>query len=109
MNQIAERLSEASVIMEGTPHPELAEALRIGAEEIQRLQGLVDKGIESVWVGRRFYFKVLRSPDNTPLAIVFNNILTALGETPEQGKANWLRYYPPEQSASEPQEAKHGR
>ena len=34
---IAKRLSEASVVMEGMPHPELVAMLRIGAEEIQRL------------------------------------------------------------------------
>ena len=107
MNPIAERLNEASVIMEGTPHPELAEALRIGAEEIQRLQLLVDNGIDRVWTGRRFFFKVAKNPPNTTLAIVFNSILDALGQTPEQGKANWLRYYPPEPSATEPQSGGH--
>ncbi len=39
MNPIAQKLSEASVLMEGTPHPELVEMLRIGAEEIERLSG----------------------------------------------------------------------
>lgn len=34
---VARRLNEASVIMEGTPHPELVAMLRMGAEEIQRL------------------------------------------------------------------------
>ena len=38
MNPFALQLSEASVIMEGTPHPELAEVLRIGSNEIERLQ-----------------------------------------------------------------------
>ena len=96
MNPIAQKVSEASVLMEGTPHPELVEVLRIAAEEIQRLQTLVDKGIESVWVNRRFYFKTLGNPPNTPLAIVFNEILDALGQTNEQGNANWARFYPPE-------------
>lgn len=43
MNPIASRLSQASIVMEGTPHPELAEALRIGADEIARLQGIIDR------------------------------------------------------------------
>lgn len=42
MNPIAARLSEASMLMEGTAHPELADALRIGANEIERLQNLLD-------------------------------------------------------------------
>lgn len=94
MNQIAQKLNEASVLMEGTPHPELAEALRIGAEEIQRLQALVDKGIAAVWKGRRFYFQTMQSPPNTPLAIVFNSILDDLGQTDEQGRENYALYYP---------------
>lgn len=42
MNPIAARLSEASLLMEDTAHPELADALRIGANEIERLQNLLD-------------------------------------------------------------------
>lgn len=34
---MAQRLSEASVLMEDTPHPELADILRVGANEIERL------------------------------------------------------------------------
>jgi len=34
---IARRLSEAGVLMENTAHPELAEALKIGANECERL------------------------------------------------------------------------
>lgn len=96
MNQVAMKLNEASVLMEDTPHPELVAMLRIGAEEIQRLQGLVDKGIESVWTGRRFIFSVLKQPANTPLACVFNNILTQLGQDTcgEEAKAMWERFYP---------------
>lgn len=101
MNPIAQKVSEASVLMEGTPHPELVEVLRIAAEEIQRLQTLVDKGIESVWVNRRFYFKTLGNPPNTPLAIVFNSILDALGQTNAQGDANYARFYPVEGAADE--------
>lgn len=88
------------LVEEDTPHPELAEALRIGAEEIQRLQTLVDNGIESVWSCRRFYFKVLNSPANTPLAIIFNRILAALGQTKEQDDANYQRFYPKTEPAS---------
>lgn len=44
MNPIASKMNEASVLMEDTPHPELAEMLRIGAEEIQRLQNVIDGG-----------------------------------------------------------------
>jgi hypothetical protein len=40
---VAKRLSEASVVMEGTPHPELVAMLKIGAEEIQRLWELAEK------------------------------------------------------------------
>lgn len=100
MNPIAQRLNEASVMLEGTRHPEIAEMLRIGAEEIQRLQSRVDAGIESVWRGRRFYFKVLKNPPNTPLAIVFNSILDDLGQTNEQGNAMHARFYPPDVPAS---------
>jgi hypothetical protein len=42
VNPIAARLSEASLLMEDTAHPEIADALRIGANEIERLQGLLD-------------------------------------------------------------------
>jgi hypothetical protein len=42
VNPIAARLSEASLLMEDTAHPEMADALRIGANEIERLQGLLD-------------------------------------------------------------------
>lgn len=96
MNPIAQRLNEASVLLEGTPHPEIAEMLRIGAEEIQRLQSRLDAGIESVWKHRRFYFKVLQNKPDTPLAIVFNSILDALGQTNAQGKAMHARFYPPD-------------
>jgi hypothetical protein len=41
MNHYAARLNEASVVMEGTAHPELAVMLRLGAEEIARLERLV--------------------------------------------------------------------
>jgi hypothetical protein len=41
-NPIAARLSDASLLMEDTAHPELADMLRIGANEIERLQGLLD-------------------------------------------------------------------
>lgn len=41
VNPIAARLSEASVLMEDTTHPELSDMLRIGANEIDRLQRLV--------------------------------------------------------------------
>jgi hypothetical protein len=41
MNHYATRLNEASVLMEGTAHPELAVILRLGAEEIARLERLV--------------------------------------------------------------------
>lgn len=37
-NAIAQKLSQASILMEDTPHPELADALRIGANEIERLE-----------------------------------------------------------------------
>lgn len=44
---IARQLSDASVIMESTPHPEIAEMLRIGANEIERcrerIRGLEDE------------------------------------------------------------------
>ncbi|CAM6004387.1 unnamed protein product [Sphagnum balticum] len=40
---IAKRLSDASVVMEGTPHPELVDMLRIGANEVQRLWELAEK------------------------------------------------------------------
>lgn len=94
MNPVATRLSEASVLMEGTPHSELVEMLRIGAEEIQRLQSLVDDGKEAVWGGRRFLFQTLKQPGNTPLAIVFNRVLEALGQTVEEDKAMYARFYP---------------
>lgn len=41
-NPIAKRLSGASILMETTPFPELADALRIGANEIERLQRQLD-------------------------------------------------------------------
>jgi hypothetical protein len=43
MNPFAKRLNEASVLLEGTLHPELVEILRLGAEEIQRLQLIVER------------------------------------------------------------------
>lgn len=43
-NPIAEKLSQASLLMEDTPHPELAEALRIGANEIERLDQQLHRG-----------------------------------------------------------------
>jgi hypothetical protein len=94
VNPIASRLSEASVLMEGTPHHELVEMLRIGAEEIERLSKLLDGGIDSVWRGRRLYFKVMEMPRNTTLACVFNHILKQLGETRGQNADNYKRYYP---------------
>jgi hypothetical protein len=37
VNPIAAKLSEASLLLEDTAHPELADMLRIGAAEIERL------------------------------------------------------------------------
>jgi hypothetical protein len=85
MNAIAQRINEASVIMEGTPHPELVALLRIAAEEIQRLQNLRDAGIASVWTGRRFYFKVMKSPPNTPLAMKQQDVATPLRRLRSRG------------------------
>lgn len=42
-NPFAVRLSEASVLMEDTTHPELADMLRLGANEIERLQREVNR------------------------------------------------------------------
>jgi hypothetical protein len=41
--QMARRLSEASVLLENTPHPEIAEMLRVAANEIERLAAEVDR------------------------------------------------------------------
>lgn len=98
MNQIALRLHEIGLQLEGSGMDEIVAALGVAEREIERLQERVDKGIESVWTGRRFYFKVLKSPQNTPLAIIFNQILTALGQEPTspESKATYERFYPPD-------------
>ena len=100
MNLIALRLHEMGLQLEGAGMDEIVAALGIAEREIDRLQTLVDKGKLSVWTGRRFYFKTLQKPADTPLAIVFNQILEALGQdvTGPEGKAMYERFYPPESS-----------
>lgn len=93
-NPIAVKLNEASVVMEGTPNPELVAMLRIGAEEIYRLQGIRDRTLDALWRNRRFYFKTLNSPPNTPLAVIFNNLLDVLGQTHTEEERLRAGYYP---------------
>lgn len=100
MNQIALRLHEMGLQLEGRGMDEIVAALGVAEREIERLQTLVDKGIESVWSGRRFYFQVLGRPQSTPLAIIFNKILEELGQpnnSPES-KAMYERFHPPASS-----------
>jgi hypothetical protein len=102
VNPIALRLSAISLELEGHGMPEIVEALQIAEREILRLQELRDKGIEHVWAGRRLYFKVMASPRNTTLACIFNGILDALGQSREEGTANWEKYYPGSHPQAEP-------
>lgn len=103
MNQIALRLHEMGLQLEGAGMDEIVAGLGVAEREIERLQELVNKGIESVWNGRRFYFKVLQKPADTPLAIIFNKILEELGQ-PNNGlesKAMYERFYPPASAPGE--------
>jgi hypothetical protein len=93
MNPIAHRLNQASVVMEGTPHAELVTMLRIGAEEIQRLQRQRDEAVHEVWRCRRFFFQTLDNPPNTGLAIIFNSILQKLGQTHAEGQQLYAQFY----------------
>ena len=85
---------DVQLLFEDGTAPEISEVCRIGAQEIDRLQKLVDNGKQCVWSNRRFYFKTLQMPPNTPLAGIFNAILKALGESPEENAATYALYYP---------------
>lgn len=50
LNPIAQKLNQASVLLEDTPYPELVTMLRIGAEEIQRLYRLVSVVEKVEWI-----------------------------------------------------------
>jgi hypothetical protein len=97
MNLIALRLHEIGLQLEGAGMDEIVASLGVAEREIERLQTLLDKGKISVWTGRRFYFKTLQKPADTPLAIIFNQILESLGQdnTGPEAKAMYERFYPP--------------
>ena len=96
MNPIAARMIDVQLLFEDGTAPEISEVCRIGAQEIERLQKLVDNGKQCVWSNRRFYFKTLQMPPNTALATIFNAILKALGESPEENAATYALFYPDE-------------
>lgn len=103
MNLIALRMHEMGLQLEGHGMDEIVAALGVAEREIVRLQALVDSGIESVWTGRRFYFKTLQKPGDTALAIIFNQILDSLGQANNgpESKAMYERFYPPASALGE--------